>query len=202
MPPTIRQYFAARNGNTLPAVIQQNIAVDISYRTTLSGNVDALLRNHGRSSDTLGAVYLDGPKKGERVSPRTIRNLLDGKEGGVGIDAIAAIAAALKVQVYHLLVPGLDPESHPPAQKELWIEAEVERRVAAHIRKANIARKRLEAPDVEGVGGKSEGRRLDTRNPFFDSEASVGSTPSRTAKVIKQTSQSVAKRQSVKQGRR
>jgi hypothetical protein len=172
----IRQNFAGCNGNTLPCARQQNAAVDAGYRTVLATNLDALLRFHQTSAERLKATYVDGTKKGKRVAPRTIRNALRTDTPAPGIDALAALAAALGVQVYHLLVPTLDPWSHPPMQSEGWIEAEVSRRVAAGLRAARRSQERLENADAEERGRPNAG------SPFIDSEVSVGSTPVDPAK--------------------
>ncbi len=176
----LRQYFADDNRKTLLTIGGQNYTVDIPYRTLLANNVDALMRYCGKSPETLKAAYLDGTKKGKQVSPRSIRYLLAPEGPSVGIDVLAAVALALKVQVYHLLVPELDPATNPPTPSERWIEAEVERRVAARLRAAAKTRQTLEDDNARATRGLPH-----AGNPFLDSQTSAGSSPSRHKQMSK-----------------
>jgi len=107
----------------------------VDYRQTLADNLRVLMTVSGFTSETLKAHYIDGPKKGRTVSVRTIRNVANNREGasGLGLDALAAIAARFGIQVYQLLVPGLDPRTQPVGMAETWIENEVQRRLAARL---------------------------------------------------------------------
>lgn len=159
----------------------------VPYRTLLANNVRALMDRVGLTPETLKAVYLDGTKRGQVVGVRSIRNLTDPEGPSVGIDILAAVAFRLRCQVYHLLVPGLDPVTHPPGQEEDWIEAEVERRVVARLRIASKTRQGLVNDSGMAVSSGSNrtdstGRRSpDVASPFRDSPVSVDSTPASTA---------------------
>jgi len=182
----IRQNFAENKGNTLPLVSQQNPAVEIPYRTQLAANLVGLMAYRGVTPETIKATYLDGTKKGKAVAIRTIRPIMNGTAPSTGLDVLAALAEALKVQVYHLFVPELDPLSQPPAQAETWIESEVERRLAARLRLSKKANQVWEAADGEGPAGRPSGK-----SPFIDSPASIGSTPSHIA-IAKQAAKKAA----------
>lgn len=59
------------------------------------------------------AVYLDGPKRGKRVSLRSIQYLTGEAPYSPTIDLLAAVAAALDLQPWQLLVKGMDPDNPP-----------------------------------------------------------------------------------------
>lgn len=85
------------------------------YRAALRDNIKALLKYRGLTRETLNATYLAGPKAGERVSPRSVGNMMSEDEGanGPSLDMVAAVAAKLGVLPWQLLVPGIDPANPP-----------------------------------------------------------------------------------------
>jgi hypothetical protein len=78
----------------------------IDYRRQLADNIKALLKAKRMTPDRLQARYLAGTKKGKLVAPRTIAYILADRDDkyGASMDAIAAIAYALDVEPYELLV--------------------------------------------------------------------------------------------------
>jgi len=114
--PSIGQDFAQRKRQDLPADERQNIAMPNHYRRVLRDNVAALFKAHGVNSKTARIVYVDGPKRGRVVSPRTLRYLAEVDGPGQSIDVIAAIAARFDLMAWQLLVPGLDP-GNPPVMR-------------------------------------------------------------------------------------
>lgn len=100
------------------------------------------------TAKTLKATYLDGPKKGKVISQRTIRNTMRNYQdsSALGLDGLGALAAYFGIEVYHLLVPGLDPLTQPVARSEKWMENEAERRVAARLPGAVAAKIGATAP--------------------------------------------------------
>lgn len=100
-----------------------------NYRRVLSDNLGALLDERGLTPGTIKAYYLSGPRQGKRISERMIRYILAlPKESAVpppspALDVLAGLAQALRVPVYLLLMPGLDP-ARPPV---IWSEEEVRR---------------------------------------------------------------------------
>jgi hypothetical protein len=75
----------------------------IDYRRQLADNIKALMKAKRIGVKRLQARYLSGIKKGKLVSARTIGYILAG-EYGVSMDAVAAIAYALDVEPYQLLL--------------------------------------------------------------------------------------------------
>ena len=94
---------------------RQYLAVRVpeNYRSVLGKNLKTLLDAKGLRSDTLKAVYLDGPKAGKPVSPRSIRNILNGTGNAPGLDMLAAIASRLGLSVWQLLAPNLSAADLP-----------------------------------------------------------------------------------------
>jgi hypothetical protein len=161
---SIWQNFADCKGKIFPVPFGQNPAVAIDYRKALRENLRVLLALSGKSRDTIKARYVAGPKKGEILSSRTVGYVLSGAEGtsGLSVDGLGALATALGIEAYHLLVPGLDPLTHPVTRAETWIEAEVERRLAARLKRAGALLKTLEV---------DEEARPSARNPWPDIKA-------------------------------
>lgn len=114
---TVRQNFALCKRQDSPEAARQNIGVD-EYLRILGENIRALMEHHGVRRETLEAIYLDGRKKGKRVSPRTIGGLAHPREGTSApqLDVVAAIAAAFDLLPWQLLVPDLDPADPPRTQ--------------------------------------------------------------------------------------
>jgi len=118
------------------------------YRRRLAYNIRALLSHQGIAADRLQARYMAGAKKGKLVSARTIAYILADRDDkyGANLDALAAIACSLGVDVYQLLVPDLDLHSPiTPQQAESYIENEVERRFRAAINRAIARHDKLQA---------------------------------------------------------
>lgn len=153
----VRQVFAAckphifqrESGNILP----------MDYRQLLAANLTALMAVHGLSAKQLGtkATYLDGPKKGKPISERTVRNVMHNYAGSsaLGLHGLGALAAYFGIEVYHLLVPGLDPLTQPMLRSESWMENEVERRVAARLPGAVASKVRSIAPPMQATEPRS-----------------------------------------------
>lgn len=115
---TLRQNIAERNRQYFFGASRQDIAVQNdpkNYRRVLSENLQRCLdSNPKKTRDTLGAVYLDGPKKGKKVAPRTITNMIDRTGPSPSLDVLAAVAHAFgEMMPWQLLVPGLDPNNPP-----------------------------------------------------------------------------------------
>jgi hypothetical protein len=85
------------------------------YRRVLAGNVRALMEANNWRRDSIPAYYVSGPKRGSRVSGRTIGYILDGTGPSATLDVIAAIAYACKppLMVWQLFVPNFDPRNPP-----------------------------------------------------------------------------------------
>jgi hypothetical protein len=102
-----------------------------NYRAILRDNLRRLFQTRGYGiKSPPDCYYLDGPKQGRKVSQRTIQNIWTWREDSTGpapgVDVIAAIAVALKLHPWELLVP-----DHPAgASLMLTTEQEVEARIA------------------------------------------------------------------------
>lgn len=120
----------------------------MNYRKQLAENLKALMTVQGLSPETLKAPYLDGTKLGKSVSKKTISNVVNNRPGSsaLGLDGLGALAAYFGIEVYLLLVPGLDPLTQPIPRAEKWMENEVERRVAARLPGAFAAKLSAMAP--------------------------------------------------------
>lgn len=108
------------------------------YRRNLRDNLRRVFKAKGLSiKNPPDCYYLDGPRKGKRVAQRTIQYIWDWREGAgspaPGLDVIAAIAGALDLQSWELLVPDLSPEDRPALSTERGLEAQVSRRVAERM---------------------------------------------------------------------
>lgn len=104
---TVAQNLALFKGRIFPADERQNAAVD-DYRDVLKANLLAAMEARGVTPLTIKAHYLDGTKRGERLSPRSIRYYLEKDGPAPGLDAVAALASALGIEVHHLLTPQFD----------------------------------------------------------------------------------------------
>lgn len=95
-----------------------------NYRQIVAKNLAILLAARALSPATVKAYYLEGPRKGKRVSERMIRYILalprprGTPPPSPALDVLAAIAEVLSVPVHLLLLPGLDPV-RPPV---IWSE--------------------------------------------------------------------------------
>lgn len=108
--------FSPRKGQYLPADTGQHFAMPpVDYRRLLRANLRAALAHRGLTRNTLRAFYLAGPKKGERVSGRTVGNMQNAspEAPSPSLDVIAAVAHALGLEPWQLLVPGFDPQNPP-----------------------------------------------------------------------------------------
>jgi len=110
------------------------------HRALLRENLAAWMVERGKTSETLNARYIQGPKRGLLVSPRSIRNMLskDPPEGAPEneplpnsptYDMIVAVCAALEIMPWHLLVPERGPKEPPrlaatPREIELYAQFE------------------------------------------------------------------------------
>lgn len=151
MSESIGQNFALCKGKTLPADERHNFAVD--YRRTLRENLRLLIERRGDTSKSLArrAHYTAGTKKGERVSERTVRYVLDPnpEAPSPSLDALAAIAKAYDLPVWGLLLPDVDPSS--PAVVDL--DAQIDARAGELLGEALNAQRKLKAQDVPGRSG-------------------------------------------------
>lgn len=95
----------------MPAGVPEHL----DYRRILRTNLKAVLARAGDTTTSAArkALYLDGTKRGQRVSARSLRYFLDENGPSPGVDALAAIAAAYDLMLWQLLVPDLDPENPP-----------------------------------------------------------------------------------------
>jgi hypothetical protein len=144
-----------------------------NYRRQLADNIKGLLTAKGIRSDRLQARYLAGAKKGKLVSARTIAYLIADRDDkyGANLDALAAIACSLGLQVYQLLLPDLDPFAPiPPDRGESYIEAEVERRLASALPRA-IRNYRRQLQDEEHAQESSTTRPV--QNPAANGQAAA-----------------------------
>lgn len=104
------------------------------YREILRDNLVRAMRSRGWSITTPPPVhYLAGTKKGKRVSARTIQYMVEENGPAPGLDAIAAVAVALGLQPWELLVPNLSIEDRPVLSSEGAVAAEVSRRMTARM---------------------------------------------------------------------
>lgn len=101
------------------------------HRKVLRDNLAAWMAHRNFTRQTLKAIYLDGPKKGKKISPRSIGNILSEKDtaNSPAYDMIVAIAARLEIMPWQLLVPGRGPANPPclavtPAEAKLHREFE------------------------------------------------------------------------------
>ena len=85
------------------------------YAKTLQENLTAAMKKRQQTARTLAkvAVYLDGPKRGKRVSLRSIQYLTGEAPYSPTVDMLAAVAAALDLHPWQLLVKGMDPDNPP-----------------------------------------------------------------------------------------
>ena len=99
-------------GRTLISQPGATIAPDINQ--TVAQNFKRLLGE--RSPETwwkqTNPVYVSGPKKGNRVSKRKLRDVLN-CINSPSLDVIAAIAEAEALEPYLMLFPGLIPSDAP-----------------------------------------------------------------------------------------
>lgn len=108
----------------------------VTINHVIAENFKRLLR--GRSPETyykqVQVIYVSGPKRGKRVSPRKLRDLLS-STNSPSLDIIAAIAAAEQLHAYQLLFPGFDPDDAPVLLSRSQQEVISEIRKAAHLLK-------------------------------------------------------------------
>lgn len=112
---TIAQNSAWRKRQDSASVIWQHEWVPTDYAETIHENLTAAMKKRRQTPRTLAkvAVYLDGPKKGKRVSLRSIQYLTGEAPYSPTIDLLSAVAAALDLQPWQLLVKGMDPDNPP-----------------------------------------------------------------------------------------
>lgn len=77
-------------------------------KSVLANNVRALLGHQG-----ITAVTAELVRRG--IANGTVTRILDAKTA-IGLDKLAELAACLNVEVWQLLVPGLDPERMPTTE--------------------------------------------------------------------------------------
>ncbi len=112
---TIAQNSAWRKRQDSAPLIWQHEWVPNDYAETIHENLTAAMKRRQQTPRTLAkvAVYLDGPKRGKRVSLRSIQYLTGEAPYSPTIDLLSAVAAALDLQPWQLLVKGMDPDNPP-----------------------------------------------------------------------------------------
>jgi hypothetical protein len=112
---TITQNSASRKRQDSAPPIWHDSWVPNDYATTIHENLINAMKRREQTPRTLAkvAVYLDGPKKGKRVSLRSIQYLVGDAPFSPTIDLLAAVAAALDLHSWQLLVKGMDPDNPP-----------------------------------------------------------------------------------------
>lgn len=83
----------------MPADKRQNIVVSADYRKRLALNLQSLMGYRASSAERLKAPYLDGTKKGQNVSTRSIRNAMKPEGPAPGVDAYRFLQSALLPRV-------------------------------------------------------------------------------------------------------
>jgi hypothetical protein len=108
--------------------------VEDNYRKVLRENLAVLMRAGGWSvKRPPPAYYLDGPKRGRKVSARTIQYMMAEDGPSPTLDVVAAVAVALNLHPWCLLVPNLPRWDRPVVMDEATVEAEVSRRVTERM---------------------------------------------------------------------
>lgn len=115
---SIRQNSADCNRQDLSADARQDLPVPKpieDHRAVLRDNLSAWMKHRGYTRDTLKAPYVQGPKAGKLVSPRSVGNMLsnDPDANSPSYDMIVAVCAKLGIMPWHLLVPGRGPADPP-----------------------------------------------------------------------------------------
>lgn len=102
------------------------------YAKTLHENLAAAMKLRQQTPRTLAkiAYYLDGPKKGKKVSLRSLQYLAGDAPYSPSVDLLAAVAAALDLLPWQLLVKGMDPGNPPvltltDSERQLYAEFKV-----------------------------------------------------------------------------
>jgi transcriptional regulator with XRE-family HTH domain len=85
-----------------------------NYRKIFAENLDRLMKAHAQyHSGALLAAHTRKPSDGERVGASSINRLRRGEEVWPQLDTMIAIAEALRVPLWCLFLPNLDPEHLP-----------------------------------------------------------------------------------------
>jgi hypothetical protein len=126
----LRQNSAGRKQQDFSADGRQYSAMPVpitDHRKVLRENLTAWMKHYNVTRDTLNAVYLSGPKKGKKVSARSVGNILSADEGAnsPSYDMIVAVCARLEIMPWQLLVPLRGPNNPPrivatPKEMELY----------------------------------------------------------------------------------
>jgi hypothetical protein len=112
---TIAQNSASRKPQDSAPCIWHDHWVPNDYAKTIHENLTTAMNCRKQTPRTLAkvAVYLDGPKRGKRVSLRSIQYLVGDAPYSPTIDLLSAVAAALDLHPWQLLVKGMDPNNPP-----------------------------------------------------------------------------------------
>ncbi len=115
MPHILTQNSAWCNRQDSAAPIWHDSWVPNDYAKTIHENLANAMKRREQTPRTLAkvAVYLDGPKKGKRVSLRSIQYLIGDAPFSPTVDLLAAVAAALDLHPWQMLVRGMDPDNPP-----------------------------------------------------------------------------------------
>lgn len=85
---------------------------DLKIRQVLADNLTALAKAHGKWAMRGLVPSQTGIGKKAGVDQKTVARILTKKQGAT-VDMLSALADAFRVEVWHLLVPGLDPSNLP-----------------------------------------------------------------------------------------
>lgn len=102
------------------------------YRKIFADNVKRLMEANPRfRSGASVAAFTTKPSDGKRVSARTINRIKNGHEVWPQLDTMIAIADAVKIPLWCMLIPGLDPEDPPGPQVPNAKIVQIAQRLAA-----------------------------------------------------------------------